>query len=348
MHLRAGRVRGGEGTGLRRHWSINGRFLTQPVTGVQRYAAEIVCALDALLMHRHALAQDLSIDLVVPPGPRRALALSAIRTVQYGVTRGHLWEQAVLPTQVAGGLLSLGNTGPLAVRHQIVCVHDMNTRAFPKSYSPAFRALQRVLLPLIGRTSARLATVSHYSAGEIARHGIGTTGRIAVVPNGHEHVFQWGARHSERTRQAAGPGTIVMIGTPAPHKNMDLILGLADRLRAMNMTIAIVGAVDPKVYRARGIGSGAAGVTWLGPVSDAELAALLQSSLCLAFPSFVEGFGLPPLEAMALGCPVVASDRASMPEICGDAALYAPPTDADAFLRGTSVTAGMLLCPASS
>jgi glycosyltransferase involved in cell wall biosynthesis len=61
------------------------------------------------------------------------------------------------------------------------------------------------------------------------------------------------------------------------------------------------------------------------------LAALLQNCLCLAFPSLVEGFGLPALEAMALGCPVVVSDRASLPEICGDAALYASPEDADAW-----------------
>jgi glycosyltransferase involved in cell wall biosynthesis len=74
------------------------------------------------------------------------------------------------------------------------------------------------------------------------------------------------------------------------------------------------------------------GIIWLGRVSNDELAALLKDSLCLAFPSYVEGFGLPALEAMALGCPVVASDRASIPEVCGTAALYAAPDDRAAWL----------------
>ena len=67
-------------------------------------------------------------------------------------------------------------------------------------------------------------------------------------------------------------------------------------------------------------------------MTDNELAALLQDSLCLALPSLEEGFGLPALEAMALGCPVVVSNRASLPELCGDAALYATPFDGDAWL----------------
>ena len=79
---------------------------------------------------------------------------------------------------------------------------------------------------------------------------------------------------------------------------------------------------------------------WLGAISDGELAALLADCLCLAFPSLAEGFGLPPLEAMALGCPVVVSDQASLPEICGDAALYASPTRPDQWLARFKALAG--------
>lgn len=316
---------------MQRHWSVNGRFLLQPSTGVQRYAREIVRALDDELDRGHPLSNGLTVDLIVPPGHRGDFPLKTIRTVERGPLTGHAWEQAVLPACVRGGLLSLGNTGPIAVRRQIVCLHDLNTRVVPGSYSRAFRALQRVLPPLLGRTCAAVATVSRHSAGELVRHGVCGGDKVVVIPNGHEHAGRWVPCHSDATRAAAGQGTVVVIGTPAPHKNVGLILSLAPRLAAAGLRIALVGGLDPRVYRSGDGAPDAPNVLRLGKLPDAQLAALLQSSLCLAFPSYAEGFGLPPLEAMALGCPVVASDRASLPEICGTAALLASPADPDAW-----------------
>jgi glycosyltransferase involved in cell wall biosynthesis len=98
------------------------------------------------------------------------------------------------------------------------------------------------------------------------------------------------------------------------------------------LRIVVVGLGDARVFAADAAAPRAQNVICLGRLSDSELAALLRDCLCLAFPSFVEGFGLPPLEAMALGCPVIASDCASLPEVCGEAALYASPKDPDAWL----------------
>lgn len=152
--------------------------------------------------------------------------------------------------------------------------------------------------------------------------------KIAIVPDGHEHALRWSARHSQRT----GRDTVVLIGSLAPHKNVALILGLARRLVEAGLRIAVSGTRDDRVFNADGAAVPAAdNIIWLGRLSDDELARVLTDCLCLAFPSFTEGFGLLPLEAMALGCPVVASDQASLPEICG--ALDAAPTDADAWLR---------------
>ena len=81
-------------------------------------------------------------------------------------------------------------------------------------------------------------------------------------------------------------------------------------------------------------------VKHLGRVHDNDLAFLYQNALCLAFPSRAEGFGLPVLEAMALGCPVVSSNAASLPEVCGDAALYAPPSNPSAWLDAIGQIAG--------
>ncbi|MEY9324876.1 glycosyltransferase family 4 protein [Sinorhizobium fredii] len=315
---------------MERSWTINGRFLAQPVTGVQRYAFEIVHALDELLLEQSALVRGLRIELLVPL-EARVPSLKAISSRTVAPMYGQLWEQTALATHVRGGLLSLCNTGPLSVRKQILCIHDLNTRIYPQSYSLPFRLLYRSLIPILGRRVATVATVSDYSAGELVRHRICRPAKITVIPNGHEHAARWRPRHSQTTRSVSGRNTIVVIGSAIPHKNTGLIIGMAERLASVGLRIAVVGMSDDRVFKAEGRQVSISNVTWLGRLSDEELAALLQDCLCLAFPSFVEGFGLPPLEAMAIGCPVVASNRASLPEICARAALYASPEDPEAW-----------------
>lgn len=320
-----------KGDGMSRRWTINGRFLSQPTTGVQRYAREVVSALDALIAEQTPLARELEIDTVCPPGSEK-LPLQQIEQREVGRAGGHGWEQAQLPSALGGGgLLSLCNTGPLMARRHIVCMHDANVWNAPQSYSPTFRALYKALLPALGRTAWGVATVSKFSQKELVDRRIVPAGRVFVAANGHEHALRWNPRHSEATRKAASPDTIVMIGSPAPHKNVGFILDMAERLGHAGLRIAVAGAADARVFSGR-THAEAANIHWLGRVSDGELAALLRDSLCLAFPSLTEGFGLPALEAMAIGCPVVASDRASLPEVCGEAALLAPPDDQEAWL----------------
>ncbi len=315
-----------------RHWAINGRFLAQPVTGVQRYAREVVRALDARIVAGDPLARNLSVELLLPPDRKDELALGAIRTRVIGSLGGHGWEQAVLPARVRGGLVSLCNTGPLATGRQILCIHDLNTRACPQSYALPFRMLYRTLVPALAARVRHVTTVSNHSAVELVRYGLCGAQKITIAPDGHEHALRWASRHSIRTQLAAGPGTVVLLGSRAPHKNIDLILGMGERLAQAGLRVAVVGLSDGRVFgKARE--REAANIGWLGRIGDDELAALLEDCLCLAFPSLVEGFGLPMLEAMVRGCPVVASDRASLPEIGGDAVLYAPPDRADIWFE---------------
>jgi len=317
---------------MARHWTINGRFLTQQRTGVQRYAREIVAALDRHLARGHPLARDLALEIVAPPGTENDLALEMIGFRVAGRAGGHLWEQLELPRIARGGIVSLCNVGPLLARRQVLCIHDVNTRLAPQSYSWKFRALYRGLLPALGAMALRVVTVSHFSAEQIARFGIAPKRKITVIPNGHEHALRWIARHSARTRAAAGENTVVVIGSPAPHKNLAMMLGLAEKMAEAGLQLAVVGSLDARVFTSRRAGAAACEVNQLGRLADGEIAALLKDCLCLACPSYTEGFGLPPLEAMTLGCPVVVSDRASLPEICGDAALYAPPDRPDLWL----------------
>jgi glycosyltransferase involved in cell wall biosynthesis len=317
----------------KRRWTINGRFLTQPVTGVQRYGREILRALDQHLAHDHPLSRDLELDVLVPGNCPLDVALStiAVRTTMAG--QGYIWEQAILPRNASAGILSLCNTGPILARRQIVCIHDANTRIVPQSYSWTFRWAYGVLLPVLGRTAKMTTTVSAFSAAQLEESGIAPRGRVEVVHDGHEHALRWVPRITPATKQVSSANTIVVIGSRAPHKNIGLLLGLAPQLAAEGLRLAIVGMENGRVFSGGGPAIDAENVVWLGRLTDGEIAEVLRQAMCLALPSLTEGFGLPAAEAMALGCPVAVSNCGSLPEICGEAALYAAPDDPDGWLH---------------
>ncbi len=306
-------------------FAINGRFFDQPVTGVQRYARGVIGALDVDLAATGAAAA------ILTPAAVKVPRLTALDHCAVGPGSGHLWEQVVLPVRWPGRLLNLCNTAPATRGNQVVCIHDANVFRSPDSYGRTFRTVYRSLLPMLASRSARITTVSRDAARQIAAYLPVEERNIAVLPNGHEHALLWDpARATLPADTGLKRPFVLALGSRARHKNLGMLLGLAPALDERGIDLFVVGgrgaiftdipeAAYPNVVR-------------LGTVSDDDLALLMERALCLAFPSFTEGFGLPIVEAMARGCPVVSSDRASMPEICGDAALLAPPNAPDAWL----------------
>lgn len=318
-------------------WFINGRYLTQPQTGVQRYAGEIVRAMDARLAGDEALARRLPCELIVPAGDAVVPALQAIGLRRSRAGRGQAWEQAVLPAMAAGGgLLNLANLGPLAHPNQIVCLHDANVYLEPASYARRFRLSYKALLPLLARRATAVTTVSAFSAASLAACGV-TREPAAVLPNGHEHALRWVADASPFAAPDQLPRPFVFaLGSRALHKRLDLLIGLAPALDALGLDLVLSGGASTIFAGSASAQatppSAPRNVRTIGFVGDDDLAALFRRALCFAFPSRTEGFGLPLLEAMVHGAPIIASDRASMPEVCGDAALYASPDDPAAWL----------------
>lgn len=313
------------GIDAERSWSINGRFLTQRVTGVQRYGLEIVTALDEILAENPYLAEKLSLRLVVPPGVIAKPALTKIAICQTSFGSGHAWDQFVLPLYEGSGILSLGNFGPVLARNHIVCIHDANTFVLPESYARIFGLVYRSLLPLIGRRARRVATVSQFSADMLVKYGVCRREQIFIAPNGHEHALRWDASRAKIAliNELKRP-YILLLGSKAKHKNIDVVIEQAEGLDAAGIDIVVVGGVSsifspsaPNLHRAN--------VHQAGYVSDDDLAALYEGALCLAFPSKTEGFGIPLLEAMARGCPVISSNAASLVEVGGDAVAYVDP-----------------------
>jgi glycosyltransferase involved in cell wall biosynthesis len=301
--------------GVRAKLYLNARFAGQKLTGVGRFAKEISARLLPLV------ERDGRFDAFVL-APRRPQSLQA----------SVLWEQFVLPFRARGGfLVSLANTGPLALRRQLVVVCDASVFAMPENYSPLFRAWYYAALNVLLRRAERIVTLSRFSRAELARYCGVPESRIDVIPCGCDHVDAVTADDSFPERAGLARGRYVLaVGTPSGAKNLAVLGDAMARLRGEGLQLALAGNLEPSVFRRAP--SGLQAVT-LGYVTDGELKALYEQALCLAFPSRYEGFGLPPLEAMRCGCPVVASEAASLPEVCGDAALFAAPDDSERIAR---------------
>jgi glycosyltransferase involved in cell wall biosynthesis len=310
----------------RRLTVINGRFLEQRLTGVQRYAWEMVRALDALLADQARLGNHWPVELHAPPGARELPGLRHIRLRTTGIHTGHAWEQMDLPRSAWGALLiGFGNTGPLAHRRQIVTLHDAGIYAVPEAYSRTFRSWYRLLYAVLGRRALKVLTVSRFSAMELSLYTGLRRSKFAVVPNAADHFLTLTPAPDALQRFDLQPGTYVFaIGSAARHKNLAMLAEALSHVPAPALQLVTVGHRDARMFGKVATVEGA-GVRELGAVSDADLKALYQNALCLVFPSTYEGFGLPPLEAMAAGCPVIVSQAASLPEVCGEAALYCDP-----------------------
>lgn len=299
---------------------INGRFLTQPFSGVQRYACEIVRALD-----RRPDAGERY--LLVTPRGARALPLTSIPTRVVGRGGGHMWEQTALAWAARGQrLLSLGGAGPVFHPRQMVVVHDAAVFRRPAHFRPGYALAHRLLdRQLAGR--AHLATVSRFSRQELAAVLHLDPDDIAIAPNAADHL-------NAVTPDAAVIGALgltdrpyfVVLGNLAPNKNIDTVLRAMGRTPDPALRLVLVGGRPSAVANTRSAPPDPR-VIQAGRRSDAEVVALLHHARGLVFASLYEGFGIPPLEALAQGCPVIASDIDATREVCGDAALYFAPTD---------------------
>jgi len=305
---------------------INGRFLGRSVTGVDRFAGEWLRAVDRLRQAGDPCAAPLDIRLLVPRGVEPPAGLATIPCDVVGRLHGHAWEQLELPVAARDGwLVNLCNSGPLATRRQLVVIHDVATFRVGEAYSRAFRAWYGRMVPWLYRRAGRVATVSRFSRSEMAEL-FGPRDDVIVLPEGVDHVRGATAdpsildRHGLRQRPY-----VLAVSSQSPHKNFSAVVAAVQSIGDAPFDVVVAGGQNPKVF-----GGGAPlpdFVRYVGYVSDAELVALYRNAACFVFPSRYEGYGLPPVEAMACGCPVLAARAASMPEVLGEAAIYFDPGD---------------------
>jgi len=310
---------------------VNGRFFAQARTGVQRYGLETLRALDQLLSRHPQFLESNRWQLALP---HDALDVPLLENFEYCTLQfftGHLWEQLSLAAFARGAYLINPNySAPLFKRKQMITVHDASVRAHPQTYSTGYRLLNNLLVGTLAPRVHSLMTVSHFSAQELKRHIGLSRNDIVVGREGWEHVRVAPEvdEASVLRRHGLTSGTYLLtVSSLKWNKNFGIIPRALNLLGSQQrLPVAVVGGHDARVYQ--GIEAlGLDGLNLLGFVSDEELNVLYRHASWFIFSSLYEGFGLPPLEAMANGCPVLAAHAASIPEIYGDAVLYFDPND---------------------
>jgi glycosyltransferase involved in cell wall biosynthesis len=255
----------------------------------------------------------------------------AVERLAYGRTgraatllRDTAWYLALLPREArrrrSDVLHCTTFRGPLRSSVPVVVtVHDLAVLRRPELFTPWVRAYGATLLRRVLRAAARVIAVSEFTAREVSELVGVPEERVRVVPNGAGEPFV-------PEGPAAEGDYVLAVGTLEPRKNLSR---LADATRRLGLELRVVGA--------RGWGGVEAdgeGVRWLGEPSDAEVAKLYRGALCVAYPSVYEGFGLPVLEALRCGAPVVTSAGTAMEELADGAAELVDPLDAASIAQG--------------
>ena len=294
-----------------RRW-INGRFLAQDTTGVQRFAKEISAQI---------LKQDSHFKIIAPKGAEQA---EQVKTL--GGFAGTIWEQFTLPLflKLTGSprLLNLGNAAPLLYKNQFITIHDIAFKANPTWFSRSFVRWYNFMIPKIARRSKHIFTVSAFSKAEIQNaYGVKPE-KISVVYNGVPNLPK--AKKASRF----GDGEYVLsVGSITPRKNQELLVKcFAEDEQLQRFKLVLAGSMDDAIYGDSGDLfkqiNNSENIIFIENPSDQELADLYHGACFTAYVAKYEGFGLPILESMAYGKAVLASNIPVFRELFADAVVY--------------------------
>jgi len=301
---------------------VNARFLTRRITGLERYAIEISRQLKKIrpsltfiapndIMHQ-SIAKELGVELC-------------------GVLKGHLWEQFELPSFLRRNnsplLINLMNTGPITYRNQLTVIHDLSFLRNPDWFSKRAALWFKFLVPRVIKASSIIVTNSIFTKNEIGELLKVSSDKIHVVYPGISEIFRSSGKIREKIKSGA---TILTVSTLEPRKNLERLIDGFKIADLKDTKLVIVGGVNPLVFGKSGEAKDFVfdpAIEFLGYVPDAQLVNLYRQAEIFISVSLYEGFGFPPLEALASGCRVLVSEIPSHREIFGDCATYVNPLD---------------------
>jgi glycosyltransferase involved in cell wall biosynthesis len=290
---------------------INGQFLPQRVTGVQRCAREIISQLDR---------QNVTYNWVHPP-----------HQLKSGVLR-QLWMQMVMPLNIPDDsiLWSPTNIGPVYCKNQVLTLHDLSDQIHPEWFEKKYVAWRRFILPKLLRHIQKIITVSEFSKETILTRFPAAKGKVEVIYNGvrADHFYP---RSDEEIEHLRGQFSlkkpfILIVGSLDPRKNIHGLIKAWHKLPAFyqdEMELVITGGTNKRLAFKLGKNK-YKNIRFTGYVNDEQLPVLYSAAKLFVYPSLFEGFGLPVLEAMACGTPVITSNNTSLKEVAGPAVTVNP------------------------
>lgn len=311
---------------MTRQLLINGRFLGGGQTAVNMVA--------------HALTEALcssntrwDVSIAIPRNLRNKAIPSDWTIREIGTRSGIAWEQIDLPKLRRDAVIAgFFNTVPLQGRGYVTMLHDAHVFSTPQSYGRTTGVWRRMLSRQAGRQGNHVLTVSEHSKKELLQHKIGAPQTIGVTPNGPGPVSRMCPDTSILGRLALRADTpfCVAVASVLPHKNISILLKAFAKPQLAEVKLVLFGSADRTSFEQAGHVV-PPNVIFSGFVRDAELSALYRNCSAVCIPSTAEGFGLPALEAMKLGRPVIISPCGALPEVAGNAALTAAPDDPAAW-----------------
>lgn len=292
---------------------INARFLSQKITGVQRYAIEICKCMPEFINNKKIILVAPS-DILI-----NREELKKYDIIEYGKFKGHLWEQIDLVRFLNKNgnpiLINFGGIGPIYYKNKITYIHDLAFKYFPKSFSFVFQKSYNFFVPISARNSLKVLTVSNYVKKDIENNF--KIKNIDIIHAAHSNQFKNLRLKREKI--------ILAVSSLDPRKNFNRVISAFLQLNT-DYKLYFVGAKlksfsDIKLTKK----SAHKNIVFTGYLNDEELIKLYNRASIFIYASLFEGFGIPPLEAQACGCPCIVSNKTSLPEVNLDSVEYCNP-----------------------
>jgi len=313
---------------------INSSFLVQKLRGVNRYAVEISKELKLFMPDIKFIAPKTVIKNNYTEEINPEIYENKIKISTKQVTP---WEQFELTTYLRQNknplLVNLTNTAPVFYKNQIITIHDLMFMRNPKWYTRKHYYFYKYLFNGIAQNSLKVITVSECSKRDLIKYFNISENKIEIIHNAVSQEFINLATANFENKYG---DYILAVSSLDPRKNFERLIRAFNKLKLKNIKLVIVGD-EGTLYKKetfKYLIKDNPDVVFTGYVTDDELAGLYKNAKLFVFPSLYEGFGIPPLEAMACNCPTIVSNAASIPEVCADASYYVDPNSIDSIAKG--------------